>query len=235
MISPRMAPGLSFSDHAAVTESRPSRRACPLSFGIFARANHAQQSKWGRPEGRPHSHRRVVLANEALGAQCRCRWQPIRRSLSVGSVTGARTGIRFLPVVGRDPRIRFRPPVGSETGSSVMVSHRWRRSFGQSRSALPGERPGRTDRWKHRFRVLLERPTCFEPKFSACRSRRPRGQMPPPRYGANSLDLSVPKGCRIRAFRPVSMTQRCLANPSRTSAQDPAFPLSPTFAVDTSG
>jgi hypothetical protein len=51
--------------------------------------------KWGRPEGRPHSHQRVDLPRKALGAQCLCRRVPIRGSGASGSVTGARTGIRF--------------------------------------------------------------------------------------------------------------------------------------------
>jgi len=57
-----------------------------------------------------------------------------------GSVTGARTGIRFHLTVGLDPKIRS---VRQAVPRPVLplVSHRWRRSFGRSRSALPGERP----------------------------------------------------------------------------------------------
>jgi hypothetical protein len=57
--------------------------------------NANPKCKWGRPEGRPHSHQRVDFPKKVLGAQCRCRWFPIRRSVSASSVTGARTGIRF--------------------------------------------------------------------------------------------------------------------------------------------
>ncbi len=53
----------------------------------------------------PLSPARGPFRRKVLGAQCRCRLAPIRRTVSSGSVTGARTGIRFRRAVGRDPKI----------------------------------------------------------------------------------------------------------------------------------
>jgi hypothetical protein len=60
-------------------ESRPSRRdleGVRTGREIGLVSVPLVQSKWGRPEGRPHSHRCVVFPKEALGARCLCRWFP---------------------------------------------------------------------------------------------------------------------------------------------------------------
>ena len=68
--------------------------------------------KWGRPEGRPHSHRRVGLFRRkgtwrpvSLPSGSNLAIGPVLRPVSSGSVTGARTGIRFRRAVGPNPKI----------------------------------------------------------------------------------------------------------------------------------
>lgn len=143
--------------------------------------------KWGRPEGRPHSHQRVdpegYLAPSVVAFHSRSKPVPS------GSVTGARTGIRFLQVVGPDPKIlscaawRFRdrfPWLPPRTVASFRPK--------PSRRLL-GERPGRPADGGFAG-VPLKRSPCIRPKPFAKRSRRPRGQLPPSRLVGKNFELS---------------------------------------------
>ncbi len=193
--------------------SGPSRgepkRVVELGYRRAGTAVETVQWRGGRTHGGPA--RTGGASPNANGADPKVdptltgAWSFRRRRLAPSVVAvGPRSEDRFplalspaLAPASGSVRWRFgsedpRPPSGgSETRSSVVVTRRWRRKPGRSLDALPVGRPGSPGRWWHCFRVLLERSICFEPKFSACRSRRPRGQLPPSRCEVKSLDLSV--------------------------------------------
>ena len=81
-----------------------------------------RECKWGRPEGRPHSHQRVALPKKVLGAQCLCRWSAdpktcFPRALSP-ALAPASGSVRWR-LGSEDPRP---PSGGSETGSCLPLT-----------------------------------------------------------------------------------------------------------------
>ena len=133
-----------------------------------ARSDAHAQSKWGRPEGRPHSHQRVVLFRRGgtwrpvslplvRDPKIDFRWRCHRRSHRHPVLSDGWSG-------SEDP---FRPIRRFRDRSFRMASRRWRRIPGRSLEALPDERPGLTDRWLRCFAFLSNDRSCFEPKFAA--------------------------------------------------------------------
>lgn len=91
--SPRSAGFSSDFSGKAVGEMNPGRAGRPFD---------APQSKWGRHCCRPHSHRRVVPSpGEPFEGRLAPDVSPPLPEGSGGSLTGARTGIRFRPRFGR--------------------------------------------------------------------------------------------------------------------------------------
>lgn len=126
---------------------------------------HAHQCKWGRPEGRPHSHRRVDPRRDT--------WRPVSLPL-VSTPKNGRRGLCHrrshrhpvpsdglgLAAPGRSPSLPFplHPAVprpvfrdGLPPGAGTLSGRSLRRR-------LLGERPGETGRWLRCFAFLSNDP-----------------------------------------------------------------------------
>ena len=132
------------------------------------------------------SFRRKHLAPSAVAV--RLRSKPV----SSGSVTGARTGIRFRRVVGPDPKIlssssrRFRDRTSIWPSCLERLHPTGRSPCDASSATRPDDRP-----MVALSGVLLERSPCAWPKPLAERSRRPRGHLPPSLQGMKTLNFQA--------------------------------------------
>lgn len=178
------------------------------------------QCKWGRPEGRPHSHRCVDPRRDT--------WHPVSLPLGHRSFDWAlrrchrRSHRHPVPSGGwSGPEGPFRPPGGSETGlpwwpfASNGCALRPKPSNAPS---APGRKSGR---WRRCFAFLSNDLPCVGPKPSAWPvSKTARTDAATPiRFeifsSFKSLDLSVPKvPRRLDGLKlPLRSESRKLASP----------------------
>ena len=131
------------------------------------------KSKWGRHCCRPHSYPRVAFRRRTWRPMFRVPFAPYPKMWAfIGVVTGARAGIRFLPVPA--PIRRSLPsPFGSETVQSLMARFLKRSCI--CRSFCNPSTPDRIDRpivallsrSDHRFSQLRAETLCEKSYWTA--------------------------------------------------------------------
>jgi hypothetical protein len=204
-------------------QSRPNR----FAGGIEKDTERCDKRKWGRPCGRPHSHRRVGPEGRltpgvfrVTGPEGQSRYVA-RRSRRCRFRRGTDEVRRPRPNHPAVPRPVFQP--GSSTGSA-NAGHRL--SIGTGRQVRPADcAPSR-----------FQRP-------GSCSIRRRLGFHSSTARHLAVASSAVPKSLLLSGFYPVhpksqsplSMSGRCASDPSRASGARPSYPLSTLLPVDKGG
>jgi hypothetical protein len=170
------------------------------------KSSRRSQCKWGRPEGRPHSHQCVVPVRDT--------WHPV--SLPSGcNLAIASSGLchrcSHRHPVPSDGGCRIRrslpgPPGGSETGFPLLVSHLERLRFpAEAFLRLLGERPGQPADDGNAFAFFSNDPPCAGPKsFAGLVSKTAR----------TVAAISIGFG-KLRTFKSLNLSAEMLSASSR--------------------
>jgi hypothetical protein len=198
-------------------------------MGPLVRASLPSKCKWGRPEGRPHSHRRVVLSEERrLAPSVVAVRSPIEDRFPSGSVTGARTGIRFRLAVGPDPEILSCSARRFRDRTSIGLPPRTAASLWPKPPRCPlGERPD------DRSMVACRRPSQAISLLLAealCKTiSKTARTVPPSRKTLRNLGTFKPLGLSVQWLsRPSDDLKVHLGTESRKHAR-PRFSTVPAF------
>ena len=204
-------------------QSRPNR----FAGGIEKDTERCDKRKWGRPCGRPHSHRRVgpeghLTPGVFRALAVRQHRYVARRSRRCRFRRGTDEVRRPRPNHPAVPRPVFQP--GSSAGSVMRGI------------ASPSEPAGKSG-------LPTARPRGINgPKVANIPKDAPGFHSSTPRHLAVA-SLAVPKslllsGCypfHPKSQSPLSMTGECAVRPSRARIQSPSYPLSSQMAVDKGG